>query len=286
MSHAMTEPTIENAPRRPTRSLRVAIAGFGSIGRLVGRHLDQGLAGLQLVGVSARDIDRARNALEGYRTPVEAVPLAQIADDADVVVECTPSSVFCDAMMPAIERRRTIVTVSATGLIEHPEIMDRAERSGSRIILASGSVLGLDALRAANVGVIHSVLMVTRKPPASMAGSSWLAERGIDTGRISAATRVFEGTAREAARAFPDKFNLAATVALASIGPDRVRIEIWLDPQVDRNVHRISVDADSTRFEMEIRNIPNPGHAGTGPYTAFTVVAALQDLTASIRSGT
>ena len=94
MSHAMTQPAIEIAPRRPSKALRIAIAGFGSIGRLVGRHLDQGLAGLQLVGVSARDIDRARNALEGYRTPVKAVPLARIADDADVVVECTPSSVF------------------------------------------------------------------------------------------------------------------------------------------------------------------------------------------------
>jgi aspartate dehydrogenase len=75
-------------------------------------------------------------------------------------------------------------------------------------------------------------------------------------------------------------------VALASIGPDRVRIEIWLDPAVERNVHRISVDADSTRFDTEIQNVPNPGHEGTGPLTAYSVIAALKDLTATFRAGT
>ena len=276
---------MRSAAPRTAPDRRVAIAGFGSIGRLVGRHLDAGIAGLRLTGVSAADLERARAHLRAYRTPVQAVALSQIADDADIVVECAPPHLFCEAVSPAIAQGRTVVTVSATALLEHPEIADRARQSGSRIILASGSVLGLDALRAANVGVIHSVLMVTRKPPASLAQSAWIRERGIDVGRIATATRIFEGTARQAARAFPDKFNLAATVALASIGADRVRIEIWLDPAVERNVHRIAVEADSTRFEMEIQNLPNRDHAGTGPYTAHTVIAALQDLVAPIRYG-
>jgi aspartate dehydrogenase len=136
------------------------------------------------------------------------------------------------------------------------------------------------------VGVINSVLMVTRKPPLSLAHSPWIREQRIDLLGIVQPTKIFEGSAREAARAFPDKFNIVAAVALASIGPDRVRIEIWLDPAVERNVHRISVDADSTRFEMEIQNVPNPGHEGTGPLTAYSVIAALKDLTAPFRAGT
>ena len=266
--------------------LGVAIAGFGSIGRLVGRHLDQGLAGFRLVSVSARNLDRARDHLKGFRSPIDAVPLARIADGADVVVDCAIPDVFREAVTPAIERGRTVLTVNATALIEHPDIIARAETSGARLILVSGSVLGFDALRAANVGTINSVLMVTRKPPLSMLHSSWLRERGIDVRAIDGATRIFEGSAREAARAFPDKFNIAAAVALASVGPDRVRIEIWLDPAVERNVHRIAVDADSTRFDMEIQNVPNPGHEGTGPLTAYSVIAALKDLTASFRIGT
>src|SRR6516164_717845 len=266
--------------------LGVAIAGFGSIGRLVGRHLDQGLAGLRLVSVSARNLDRARDHLKGFRSLVDTVPLARIADGADVVVDCAVPDVFRDAVTPAIERGRTVLTVNATALIEHPDIIARAETTGARLILVSGSVLGFDALRAANVGTINSVLMVTRKPPLSMLHSPWLRDRGLDVRAIDRATRIFEGSAREAARSFPDKFNIAAAVALASVGPDRVRIEIWLDPAVERNVHRILVDADSTRFDMEIQNVPNPGHEGTGPLTAYSVIAALKDLTASFRIGT
>jgi aspartate dehydrogenase len=266
--------------------LGVAIAGFGSIGRLVGRHLDEGIEGLRLASVSAANLDRAREHLKNFRAPVDAVPLARLADTADVIVDCAVPQVFRDAVTPAIERGRTVVTVNASALLEHPDVLDRAERTGARIILVSGSVLGFDALRAANIGVINSVLMVTRKPPLSLAHSSWIREHGIDVRGIVKPTKIFEGTAREAAVAFPDKFNLAAAVALASIGPDRVRIEIWLDPAVERNVHRISVDADSTRFDMEIQNVPNPGHEGTGPLTAYSVIAALKDLTATFRAGT
>jgi aspartate dehydrogenase len=281
----MTNSATGSTPRT-RRTLGVAIAGFGSIGRLVGRHLDEGLQGLRLVRVSAANLDRARENLKVFRTRVDAVPLDRIADTADVIVDCAVPEVFPNAVTPAIERARTIVTVNATSLLEHPDIIERAERTGARVILASGSVLGFDALRAANVGVINSVLMVTRKPPLSLARSPWIREQRIDLRGIVQPTKIFEGSAREAARAFPDKFNIVAAVALASIGPDRVRIEIWLDPAVERNVHRISVDADSTRFEMEIQNVPNPGHEGTGPLTAYSVIAALKDLTATFRVGT
>jgi aspartate dehydrogenase len=290
MSYAQREPIVASRPKWTPgiagRSLRVAIAGFGSIGRLVGQRIDQGIPGLQLVAVSARNLDRAREHLATFATAVPTVPLAHSADDADVVVECTPPEVFCDAVAGAVERGRTIVTVSATALLEHPEVTERARLTGARIILVSGSVLGLDAIRAAAIGTLHSVRMVTRKPPLSMLRSPWLKERGIDVTTMAKPTRIFAGTAREAARAFPDKFNLAAVVALASGGPDRVDIEIWLDPAVERNVHRISVDADSTRFDMEIQNVPNPGHEGTGPLVGYSVIAALKDLTATCRIGT
>jgi aspartate dehydrogenase len=282
---------LADAPPRPAHgapagTLRVAIAGFGSIGRLVGQRLDAGIAGLRLVAVSARDLERARQRMTDFRAPVPAVSLARIADHADVIVECTPPELFRDAVGAAIERRRTIVTVSATALLEHPDLIARAQAAGARIILVSGSVPGLDAIRAAGVGTIHSLVMTTRKPPLSMLHTPWVAEHGIDVTAITQPTKIFDGTAREAARAFPDKFNLAATVALAGGGPDKVRIEIWLDPTVERNVHRITVDADSTRFEMEIQNVPNPGHEGTGPLVAFSVIAALKDLTSAFRVGT
>jgi aspartate dehydrogenase len=267
------------------RSLSVGIAGFGSIGRLVGAHLDGGIDHLRLTAVSARDLAKAKERVRAYRHPVAVVPLAKLPEEAEVVVECASPEAFLEAVGPAIERGRTIVTVSAAALLEHPAVLERAGETGARIILASGSVLGLDGLRAAVQGQVASVVMCTRKPPMSLARSSWIREQGVDVAKITQATRIFEGSAREAARAFPDKFNLAAAVALAGIGPDRTRIEIWLDPALERNVHTITVEADSTRFNIEMQNVPNPGHEGTGPLVGYSVLAVLKDLVATFRAG-
>ena len=47
--------------------LRVAIGGFGVIGKAVAVALDKGIAGLRLVAVSARDRAAARGAVGSLR---------------------------------------------------------------------------------------------------------------------------------------------------------------------------------------------------------------------------
>jgi aspartate dehydrogenase len=54
---------------------------------------------------------------------------------------------------------------------------------------------------------------------------------------------------------------------------------------VERNIHRIEVDADSASFSMEIQNIPTE-NPKTGRITALSVIAALRKLTAPMRVGT
>jgi aspartate dehydrogenase len=79
--------------------------------------------------------------------------------------------------------------------------------------------------------------------------------------------------------------NVAAALSLAGIGPDRTTIEIWADPALTRNVHRIEVDSDSARFSMSIENIPSE-NPKTGLITALSVIACLRKLRASLRVGT
>lgn len=266
--------------------LRVGLAGYGSIGQLVVAQLDRGIVGLRLVAVAGRDLDKTRRQLAALQTPVEAVPVVQLADQCDVIVDCAPPEEFVNVVKRPIELGRTVITVSATSLIDNEYLIATAKQTGARIVLVSGSLVGFDGIRAAACGTIHSASLTTRKPPLSLDGNPWIVEHGIDVRSIREATRIFSGTAREAARAFPDKFNVAATLALASVGPDKVDVNIWLDPAVERNVHQVKVEADSTSFEAEIRNLPNPGHKGTGPFTAFHVLAALRDLVSTLRVGT
>ena len=128
--------------------------------------------------------------------------------------------------------------------------------------------------------------MVTRKPPRGLAGAPYLEANAISVSGLSQPERVFTGTAREAARGFPANVNVAAALALAGIGPDRTTIEIWADPSLNRNVHRIEVEAEAARFSMEIENVPSAENPRTGRLTALSVVAALKKLSAPLAIGT
>ncbi len=97
--------------------------------------------------------------------------------------------------------------------------------------------------------------------------------------------KIFEGSAREAAKGFPANLNVAAALSLAGIGPDRTIVEIWADPKLDRNKHAIEVEADSASFAMSIANVPSE-NPKTGRITALSVIAALRKMNAPLRIGT
>jgi aspartate dehydrogenase len=177
------------------------------------------------------------------------------------------------------------VVLSAGALLDHEDLIEIAKRNGGQIVVPTGALIGLDAVTAAAVGTIHSVRMVTRKPIAGLVGAPYIIANNIDIERITEPLRIFDGTAREAAKGFPANLNVAVALSLAGIGPDRTKLEIWADPTVTRNIHRIEVDSDSARFSMSIENIPSE-NPKTGRITALSVIACLRKQRASLRVGT
>jgi aspartate dehydrogenase len=175
--------------------------------------------------------------------------------------------------------------LSVGALLEHFDLVSRAEASGARIIVPTGALLGLDAVRAAAEGEIRTARLITRKPPAGLAGAPYLAERGISLAGLDRPLKVFDGSAREGARGFPANVNVAAALALAGIGPDRTRLEIWADPTLERNTHRIEVEADSARLVMTIENVPSLENPRTGQITPMSVIACLRGITGTVRVG-
>jgi len=267
-------------------TLRVAIGGFGAIGRAVARKLDEGIDGLVLAAVSARDAVRAERAVAGFARPVPILPLAQLWEEADIIVECVPAQLLREIAEPALEHGRIVMMLSCAALLDNFDLVETARQNGGRILVPSGALLGLDAVAAAAEGNISEVRMVTRKPPAGLAGAPYLEQHGIVIDGLDAPKQVFCGNAREAARGFPANVNVAAALALAGIGPERTTIEIWADPDVDRNIHRIEVEADAVRLSMQIENVPSVENPKTGRLTPLSVVAALRKLASPLAVGT
>src|SRR6266404_4939283 len=265
------------------RALRVAIGGFGAIGKVVARRLDQGIDGLTLTAIAARKVPRAEAAMAGFTRKVPVVPLAQLWEHADIVVECAPAAVLRE---PALAHGRTILVLSCGALFDNLDLVDLARRQGGRILVPTGALLGLDAVVAAAEGGISSVKMITRKPPRGLLGAPYLKANGIDITGLTRPKRVFSGTAREAARGFPANVNVAAALALAGIGPDRTNVEIWADPNVTRNTHRIEVEAEAARLSMQVENVPSAEIPRTGRLTPLSVIAALKKLSSPLAIGT
>src|SRR5215470_5055151 len=264
---------------------RVAVAGLGAIGRVLARKLADGMPGLALACAAVRDHAKARTWLEAERISCPLVEPEDFPSHADLAVECAPASVLERICRPMLEAGKQVMVLSAGALLPRPELIELANARGGQIIVPTGALLGLDAVSAAAEGRIHSVRMITRKPPGGLAGAPYLIANGISVEGLNEAKRVFIGTAREGAAGFPANVNVAAALSLAGIGPDRTMMEIWADPSVDRNCHSVEVDSDSARFTLAIENTPSE-NPKTGRITALSVVAALRKLKTPLRIGT
>ena len=265
---------------------RVALAGFGAIGAEVAHRLQNGaIPGVELMAVAARDQEKARALLGAMSSAARVMKVEQLAELADLVIECAPAALLAEIAEPVLGAGKKLMVLSVGALLSRPDIVQLAARRGGQIIVPTGALLGLDAVCAAAEGKIHSVRMVSRKPPNGLSGAPYLVTNRINIGDIREPLRVFSGTAREAAIGFPANLNVAAALSLAGIGPDRTRLDIWADPTVTRNTHRIQVQSDSASIDMTIENIPSE-NPKTGRITALSVVAALRKLNAPLRVGT
>ena len=276
---------MSNVAKGPGANLRVAIAGLGPIGTKVAEALDQGIDGLVLTTVSVQNPEKHQSWLGKLAAPPAVLPIEQLSEAADIVIECAPGRLLRSIVAPFVTKGKTAIVLSAGALLDNEDLIELAKQNSGQIVVPTGALIGLDAVTAAAVGTIHSVRMVTRKPVQGLAGAPYIVENNIDIERITEPLRIFEGTAREAAKGFPANLNVAVALSLAGIGPDRTRLEIWADPTVTRNIHRVEVESDSARFSMSIENIPSE-NPKTGRITALSVIAYLRKQRSPLRVGT
>jgi aspartate dehydrogenase len=263
----------------------VGVVGLGAIGRRVCQALDAGLPGLRLAGATARDRARAEAFLAtlGCRAPY--LPLADLVVAADIVVEASTQAHLAEIAPAALAAGRDLVVLSCGALLGRSDWVALAERTGGRILVPSGAIGGLDAVKGAAVGPISSVTMESRKPPAGWAGAPWIAHQKIDLEAIREETLIFEGPATEACRAFPANVNVLAALSLAGVGPERTTTKIYAVPGLARNTHRIRVEGEFGRLQIEVANVPSE-NPRTGRLSYLSTIALLRDLGATLRVGT
>lgn len=150
------------------------------------------------------------------------------------------------------------------------------------IYLPSGAVAGIDALSAASNTGVEEVILITYKPTAAFRGNEYLNSCGIDITKINQPTVLFNGSAREAIKYFPQNINVAATVSLNGIGFDRTKVKIIADPKATMNTHRLIVKGEFGEFETETRNLPSPRNPKTSYMAALSAISAVKKIVATV----
>jgi aspartate dehydrogenase len=269
------------------KPLNVALAGFGNVGRALAVQLnDNVIPAIRLSAISARDLVRARDNSRFCDPAPHVLPATELPEYADVIIECATYDAFRDIVEPAVQAGKTVIAVSVGALAVNLDLIDLAAANGGCIQIANGAMPGLDIVRCAAESTIQSVLLSSRIRPESLAHEQYILDQGFDFSTLPAQpVKVFQGSAREAAAAFPRHFNVAVALSLAGIGLDRTQIEVFADSSIAGTVHQVRVESDVAVLELASFNRPSEQNKRTSRLVAPSILAALRALVAPLRVG-
>jgi len=272
------------------KSLRVALLGGGTIARLVLERSRAGeLPGVQFVALSGRAAaSRGAGLAREFGLPYVVGGAALLEHGADAILEAASHEAVREHLVALLDAGLTVIVLSAGALAEE-NLRRRAEqaagRSGGRLVVPSGGIGGLDALKAACEAGVDEVSIQVAKPPAAWRGIPFVEALGIDLERLERPHTLFEGSAREGVPHFPQNVNIAAVLSLAGIGPERTRLKVVADPGLTLNTHTIRVSGRTGHFTVVLENVPMPDNPKTSWLACSSAISALRSLAASVRYG-
>jgi aspartate dehydrogenase len=274
-----------------TKLSRLGIIGCGGIAELVLTRLacevTSPLAHVSLL-VKPQSVERAGTLLETVAelaaiSVVHTELSAFLNEKPDIVAECASHSAVRDYGPAILESGCDLIVISIGALSDdalRQRLIQAAEGGGARLILPPGAIGGIDALAAARLSGLESVVYTGRKPPLAWRGTP--AEHLLALDSLSEAAVFFEGSARKAAEDYPFNANVAAALALAGIGLDATKVRLVADPAIKRNVHEFAVSAGCGDFSVRLEGRPSPANPKTSLMAGYSVARELLNRTGSI----
>jgi aspartate dehydrogenase len=252
------------------RSRRLGIIGAGAIARVVADRVVTGaVPGMTLLGF------HTRTAVEGLPGP-RLASLEEILD-ASVVVEAAGREAVQQYAEDVLGAGSDLVCCSVGALSDSDlrgRLIGAAERAGSRLVVPSGAVGGLDVLRAAVEAGLDEVMVEQRKPPRALLPEP--EATSLRTARV-----LFEGTVEEVVRRYPRTTNVAAAVALAGLGFEATTARVVVDPALAANEVTLTARGAFGELSLRLANVAS-ANPQTSTIVAYSVVAALRRLSETL----
>ena len=253
---------------------RVAVIGYGAMAKSLATSLKRGEDG---ISISAALIQSRPPALADHAMVFFDSVEALIDWKPALVVECAGYGAVRDAVPRLLAAGIPVVIVSI-GALADPELRRRlnlASTDSGKLLLASGAIGGLDALRSASLAGLNRVAYRGVKPPAAWRGTP--AEEVVDLATIAGPTVIFEGNAAQASNLYPRNANVTAAVALAGVGFERTAVTLVADPAATGNSHEVKARGAFGGFCLQLENQSLPDNPKTSWLAALSVERAVVD---------
>lgn len=251
--------------------MKIAIIGTGAISTYVQNKLFD-----QDIKVAAFIVRQGKEGATSSGTPCVS-SVSELEKNISLLVDCAGHEALKMYGAEALEAGLDVLSVSLGALADkslEQRLNEAAVNGGSKLHLTSGAIGGLDALRAASIGKVDYVKYTGRKPPKGWVGSP--AQDKLDLDKLEKPAVHFKGSAREAAIGYPKNANVAAAVALSSLGFDKTEVELIADPTISANIHEIEARGDFGEMRFNIMGNSLPDNPRSSALAAMSVVSALK----------
>ncbi|MBI5458393.1 aspartate dehydrogenase [Methanobacterium sp.] len=254
--------------------MTVGIIGCGAIASMITDFALEGKLDVDLKFFYDQDIEKAEN-LSSKVDGKTVTNVNDMVDHVDMVIEAASQQAVGKIVPPILKRGKDVIIMSVGALIDldlKNHLENIALENKSRIYTPSGAIVGLDGIKAASIGNITEVNLVTRKPPESL---------GISTDKE---TVLYEGKASEAVRKFPMNMNVAATLSIAC--NMETNVKIIADPEIQHNCHEVHVVGDFGELRTTTQNRRCNTNPKTSVLAAYSAIKLLKSLNENSRIGT
>ena len=271
--------------------MRIGIIGGGVIARLMLEHIRKGeLGDVQPVAIAGRSPQSKGKALaDAFGIPFVVGLESLAATKPEAVVEAASHEAVREYAEPLLARGISFVALSGGALCDDA-LRGRLERTAAQnrslLYVPSGGIGGLDSLKAGCLAGADEVSIAVTKPPVAGKGIPYVDKLGLDMDKLSRATVLFDGSARDGVPHFPANVNIAAVLSMAGIGFDRTRLKVVADPALKFNTHFIVIKGRTGRIDIKFESVAMPENPKTSMLACFSALAAIRELGRSTRYGT
>ncbi|MHC1635831.1 MAG: aspartate dehydrogenase [Candidatus Methanospirareceae archaeon] len=276
--------------------IRVGVVGCGAIGSEICKAIDEDREGLraELKFLIDRHAERLEELYKKLRKKPHMIGygsenIEKFLEDIDLLIECASQSAVKEFVPIALKKGKDVMILSVGALADEKffeEIRKIAEEKNCKLYIPSGAIIGVDGLKSASIGSLRYVRLTTRKNPISFSKNKYVEEKGIDLASLKEEKVLFEGSAEEAVKYFPENINVAETISIAGIGTKNTKVKIIADPSIKENVHEIEAEGEFGKFFMRIENIHSPANPKTSYLAALSAIATLKNISNPLKIGT